>query len=87
MKTILEIECEIGQMTSEYLLPPNEMTLRKRLLDYVNRLLAESAKETAKEILQSMNTKMNMLTGCGVPYHVKRFMKEIAKQYGVEVDK
>ena len=53
---------------------------------YGYRKADEVRKETAKEILQAMNEKMNMLTGCGVPYHVKQFMKEIAMQYGVEVD-
>ena len=58
----------------------------KVLIDAGYRKANEVRKETAKEILQAMNEKMNMLTGCGVPYHVKQFMEEIAKKYGVEVD-
>ena len=57
-----------------------------RILEFFKKHNAEVRKETAKEILQAMNEKMNMLTGCGVPYHVKQFMEEIAMQYGVEVD-
>lgn len=32
----------------------------------------EARKETAREILKSMLNKMYKLTGCGVPYHVKK---------------
>lgn len=42
-------------------------------------------KETARKILKSMLNKMYKLTGCGVPYHVKKFMEEIAMEYGVEL--
>lgn len=45
----------------------------------------EARKETAREILKSMLNKMYKLTGCGVPYHVKKFMEEIAMEYGVEL--
>lgn len=45
----------------------------------------EVRKETAEEILKSMLNKMYKLTGCGVPYHVKKFMEEIAMEYGVEL--
>ena len=41
-------------------------------------------RETAAEILKSMLNKMYKLTGCGVPYHVKKFIEEIAMEYGVE---
>lgn len=45
----------------------------------------EARKETAREILKSMLNKMYKLTGCGVPYHVKKFIEEIAVEYGVEL--
>lgn len=45
----------------------------------------EVRKETAREILKSMLNKMYKLTGCGVPYHVKKFIEEIAVEYGVEL--
>ena len=45
----------------------------------------EARKETAREILKSMLNKMYKLTGCGVPYHVKKFMEEIAMECGVEL--
>lgn len=45
----------------------------------------EDRKETAREILKSMLNKMYKLTGCGVPYHVKKFIEEIAMEYGVEL--
>ena len=41
--------------------------------------------EVVKEILQKMLNKMYKLTGCGVPYHVGKFINEIAAEYGVEV--
>ena len=43
-------------------------------------------KETAREILKSMLNKMYKLTGCGVPYHVKKFIEEIAMEYGVDLE-
>ena len=58
----------------------------KEIISEGYRKADEVCKETAKEILQSMNEKMNMLTGCGVPYHVKQFMKEIAEKYNIEAD-
>ena len=45
----------------------------------------EVRKETAREILKSMLNKMYKLTGCGVPYHVKKFIEEVAMEYGVEI--
>ena len=49
------------------------------------RRLEEVRKETAIEILKSMLNKMYKLTGCGVPYHVKKFIEEIAMEYSVEL--
>ena len=46
----------------------------------------EARKETAREILKSMLNKMYKLTGCGVPYHVKKFIEEIAMEYGVKLE-
>ena len=46
----------------------------------------EVRKETAREILKSMLNKMYKLTGCGVPYHVKKFMEEIANEYGIDLE-
>ena len=45
----------------------------------------EVRKETAREILKSMLNKMYKLTGCGVPYHVRKFIEEVATEYGVEL--
>lgn len=39
--------------------------------------------DTVREVLQKMLGKMYKLTGCGVPYHVKKFIEEIADEYGV----
>ena len=60
-------------------------------MELKQRLALESAEEkarkgTAKEILQNMLGKMYKLTGCGVPYHVRAFIKEFSEQYGVEVE-
>ena len=46
----------------------------------------EVRKETVREILKSMLNKMYKLTGCGVPYHVKKFIEEIAMEYGVKLE-
>ena len=63
-----------------------------RLFDIENKIESgelcdreEVRRETAEEILKSMLNKMYKLTGCGVPYHVKKFMEEIAMEYGVEL--
>lgn len=54
------------------------------------KILVESVgcvqKDTAKEILQGMLGDIHKLTGCGVPYHFKAFVKEWADRYGVEVE-
>lgn len=39
--------------------------------------------DTVREVLQKMLGKMYKLTGCGVPYNVKKFIEEIADEYGV----
>ena len=49
-------------------------------------IFVQERKKTAKEILNGMLKKMYKLTGCGVPYHVKAFIKEFAKEYGVAVE-
>lgn len=43
-------------------------------------------KETAKEILDGMMKNLHKLTGCGVPYHVRAFINDFAKDFGVEVE-
>ena len=53
---------------------------------YTEREVEKARKETAKEILNGMLKKMYKLTGCGVPYHVRAFIKEFAEEYGVEVE-
>lgn len=53
---------------------------------YTEREIEKVRKETAREILNGMLKKMYKLTGCGVPYHVKEFIKEFAEEYNVEVE-
>lgn len=48
-----------------------------------DKIREEVRKQTANEILKSMLNKMYKLTGCGVPYHVKKFIEEIAIEDGI----
>lgn len=58
----------------------------KHIATCVRKLKTKIRKETAKEILQGMLNNIHKLTGCGVPYHVKKFIEDFAKEYGVEVE-
>jgi hypothetical protein len=46
----------------------------------------EMAKNTAKNILNSLLDKLHEVTGCGTPYQVKKIIKEVAKEYDIELD-
>lgn len=46
----------------------------------------EMTKSTAKNILNSLLDKLHEVTGCGTPYQVKKIIKEVAKEYDIEVD-
>lgn len=52
----------------------------------IQKVREQAVKDTAKKILQGMLSDMHKLTGCGVPYHFKAFVKEWANRYGVEVE-
>lgn len=61
-------------------------TIAEALYDAGYRKVDDVRKKTTKEILNGMLKKMYKLTGCGVPYHVRAFIKEFAEEYGVEVE-
>lgn len=51
------------------------------------RLCNEERKQAVKDVLLTMLDRMDRLTGCGVPYHVKKFINEIAAENGIELVK
>lgn len=51
------------------------------------RLCNEERKQVVKDVLLTMLDRMDRLTGCGVPYHVKKFINEIAAENGIELVK
>lgn len=48
---------------------------------------ADVRKQAVKDVLLTMLDRMDRLTGCGVPYHVKKFINEIAAENGIELVK
>ena len=44
-------------------------------------------KQVVKDVLLTMLDRMDRLTGCGVPYHIKKFINEIAAENGIELVK
>lgn len=51
------------------------------------RLANEERKQAVKDVLLTMLERMDRLTGCGVPYHVKKFINDIAVENGIELVK
>lgn len=51
------------------------------------RLCNEERKQVVKDVLLTMLDRMDRLTGCGVPYHVKKFINDIAAENGIELVK
>lgn len=51
------------------------------------RLCNEERKQVVKDVLLTMLDRMDRLTGCGVPYHVKKFINDIAEENGIELVK
>ena len=48
--------------------------------------LTRCKEKIAKNILNSLLDKLHEVTGCGTPYQVKKIIKEVAKEYDIEVD-
>lgn len=51
------------------------------------RLANEERKQALEDVLLTMLDRMDRLTGCGVPYHVKKFINDIAVENGIELVK
>lgn len=49
------------------------------------RLCNEERKQAVRDVLLTMLERMDRLTGCGVPYHVKKFINDIAVENGIEL--
>ena len=53
-------------------------------LEFFAKHNAKVRKEAVKGVLLTMLDRMDRLTGCGVPYHVKKFINDIAEENGVD---
>ena len=54
-------------------------------LEFFAKYNAKVRKEAVKGVLLTMLDRMDRLTGCGVPYHVKKFINDIAEENGVDL--
>lgn len=54
-------------------------------LEFFAKHNAKVRKEAVKGVLLTMLERMDRLTGCGVPYHVKKFINDIAEENGVDL--
>ena len=54
-------------------------------LEFFAKHNAKVRKEAVKGVLLTMLDRMDRLTGCGVPYHVKKFINDIAEENGVDL--
>lgn len=79
---MLEMAAIIRKMPTDSYLPEE---IAEELIENGFRKKDLIVKETAKSVLQNMLSKMYMLTGCGVPYHVKRFIETVAGEFGVDI--
>ena len=78
--------CEREELIEHLMTAKDTSTLTDKEIEFFIKHNEEVRKETAREILKSMLNKMYKLTGCGVPYHVKKFIEEIAMEYGVSLE-
>lgn len=77
---LVEVQKEVVVYTPNVVLTPKERAEEMRLCD-------EERKQVVKDVLLTMLDRMDRLTGCGVPYHVKKFINEIAAENGIELVK
>lgn len=56
-------------------------------LEFFAKHNAKVRKQAVKGVLLTMLDRMDRLTGCGVPYHVRKFINDIATENGVELVK
>lgn len=77
---LVEIQKEVVVYTPNVVLTPEERGEEMRLCN-------EERKQVVKDVLLTMLERMDRLTGCGVPYHVKKFINDIAVENGIELVK
>lgn len=77
---LAEVQKEVVVYTPNVVLTPEERGEEMRLCN-------EERKQVVKDVLLTMLDRMDRLTGCGVPYHVKKFINEIAAENGIELVK
>ena len=77
---LVEIQKEVVVYTPNVVLTPEERGEEMRLCN-------EERKQVVKDVLLTMLDRMDRLTGCGAPYHVKKFINEIAAENGIELVK
>ena len=77
---LVEIQKEVVVYTPNVVLTPEERGGEMRLCN-------EERKQVVKDVLLTMLERMDRLTGCGVPYHVKKFINDIAVENGIELVK
>lgn len=78
----LEDKIERGELISTV---QNEQSERE--IEFFAEHNAAVRKEAVKGVLLTMLDRMDRLTGCGVPYHVKKFINDIAEENGVDLVK
>lgn len=76
--TLIEIPKEVVIYTPNVVLTTEERAEEMRPCN-------EERKQVVKDVLLTMLDRMDRLTGCGVPYHVKKFINEIAVENGIEL--
>lgn len=79
-----EDKIEAGELVE---VPKGAVVLTPEERDEEMRLCNEERKRAVKDVLLTMLDRMDRLTGCGVPYHVKKFINEIAAENGIELVK
>lgn len=77
---LVEVQKEVVVYTPNVVLTPEERGEEMRLCN-------EERKQVVKDVLLTMLDRMDRLTGCGVPYHVKKFINEIAAENGIELER
>lgn len=80
----LEDKIERGELVE---VPKGAVVLTPEERDEEMRLCNEERKQAVKDVLLTMLDRMDRLTGCGVPYHVKKFINDIAEENGVDLVK
>ena len=87
----LEDKIESGEIVDrnaylDYLMAAKDISgMTDKELEFFAKYNAKVRKEAVKGVLLTMLDRMDRLTGCGVPYHVKKFINDIAEENGVDL--